>query len=152
MCLWWWEVPIFFAGTSRLPSSQSFEFGEVCTWALGGGGPGHGGEEKVRLRVRVCEFAHLLSASQARGIEWGAAPRGVGQGRASAGSRGPRARARRFPRGPAPGPGLSRAEAPRHRPPGRGALGPASPLRRGERETPGPARLAGRATYEWLPP
>lgn len=77
--------PIFFTGTSRLPSSHSCESGEVCTWALGGGGPGHGGEEKVRLRVRVCEFAHFLSTSEARDLN-GDGASGASLGRKGSGA------------------------------------------------------------------
>lgn len=48
------------------------------------GGPGLGGEEKVPLRVRVCEFAHFLNTSEAGGIEWG----GASAGRLGKGGRG----------------------------------------------------------------
>lgn len=60
----------------------------------------------MRLRVRVCEFAHFLSTSEARGIEWGRRL-GVGwgepgQGRRSVGSGGHPAQVGSLPSAAAP--------------------------------------------------
>lgn len=77
----------------------------------------------LRARVRAGELAHLPSTSEARGMEWGAAPEGLGWGPA-AGARIPEAGRAQA------GPATCRREQPLRWPRGSTGEGAAGPARR----------------------